>query len=231
MKKIIAAVLASFMGITAFTACGDKEEGASESGMLGAGGQDIPEDYVADSDVLEYGASVVELKPTTNENVKVMISFDKRYFSEEEYGAIYAVSDYIAAINDNDHELIGKVFYEGYLDYAAEQTGVGDSDTYIDTFEADLAESLGEGFNIDYIDVSACYDSEDGASARYFDSVDGVLTELSGEEILDKVDYRRMVEIGGNTTYKSPTGSYMFVNHESPFMLCVYRIDGEYYLF
>ncbi len=231
MKKIIAAAMAALLGITALTACGDKEDGASESGILGAGGQDIPDDYSLAGDGMEYGASVVELKPETNENVRVMICFDKRYFSEEEYGAIYKISDYIAAINNNDHQLIDEIFYDGYLDYAAGQMGMDDSDAYIDSFETSLTESLGEDFEIDYIDVSACYDAEDSASATSFEQADEILTQLAGDDILDKVDYRRVVEIGGNTTYKTPQGNYLFTNHERPFMLCIYRIDGEYYLF
>ncbi|MBP3379462.1 MAG: hypothetical protein J6D27_00030 [Ruminiclostridium sp.] len=230
MKKIIAAAMAVFLGITALTACGDKEESSSGGGML-EGGQNIPDGYSLGGEEMEYGASVVELKPETNENVRVMIGFDKRFFSEEEYEAIYRISDYIAAINENDHELFGEIFYDGYLDYVAEQNGMEDADAHIDSFETTLTESLGEDFEIDYIDVSACYDAEDSASASTFEQADKILAELAGDEILDKIDYRRVVEIGGNTTYKTPTGDYLFTNHERPFMLCIYRIDGEYYLF
>lgn len=232
MKKIIAAALTALLGITALTACGDKEESAPDSGILGAGGQGIPSDYNITGENMGYGASIVELKPQNNENVRVMIGFDKRYFSEEEYGAIYRITDYIAAMNENDHELFKEIFYDGYLDYAAGQTSIEDADTYIDTFEASLTESLGEDFEIDYIDVSACYDSSDNASASDFEGIDSVLVQLAGDDsILDKVDYRRVVEIGGNTTYKTPKGNYLFTNHERAFMLCIYRIDGQYYIF
>ncbi len=231
MKRIIAAALSVLLGITALTACGDKEEESGSGGMID-GGQGIPDNYSLAGEEMEYGASVVELKPETNENVRVMIGFDKRYFSEEDYGAIYRITDYIAAMNENDHDLIKEIFYDGYLEYAAEQNGIEDGDAYIDSFETSLEESLGEGFEIDYIDVSGCYDAEDNASASYFEQTDTVLTQLAGsDDILDKVDYRRVVEIGGNTTYKTPKGSYLFINHERPFMLCIYRIDGQYYLF
>lgn len=232
MKKIIAAAMSAVLGVTMLAGCGDKEdEQSSSGGGIVSGGQDIPGDYSLGGDDMEYGASVVELKPETNENVRVMICFDKRYFSEEDYGAIYKIADYISAINENDHELIAEIFYDGYLDYVSEQNGIEGVDTYIDSFEDTLTESLGEDFEIDYIDVSGCYDAEDNASATYFDQADLILTQLAGAEILDKVDYRRVVEIGGNTTYKTPNGSYLFTNHERPFMLCIYRIDGEYYLF
>ena len=221
MKRALCLAAAAILACAAITGCGEGKESSNS--------------YTLNQENMEYGATITELRPSANENVKIMISFDNRFFGgsgeEKDYSDIYSICDCIAGFNTNDHQLIKDHSYPGYLDNVAEQTGAAGADEYLDSYVEKLTDTLGEGFEIDYIDISKCSGESDDESEYYFGTVDRTLIEIAGADVLDKVTSRKMITIGGDTSYTLPTGTYKLTNHASEMVFCLYQIDGEYYIF
>lgn len=228
MKKFICLGAAITLACTA-VGCGEKKS---------PGNLDVPDGFHASQDELPYGSVTAEIKPGNDGNVKVMVCFDRRYFGGEgedaDLGEVYKLTDCIAGLNANDHELLKGCYYPGYLEKSAEGTGYADVDAYLDAYHEDLVKKLGNDFEIDYIDISQCYLTGDSEGDSYFEIADSILTEIAGEGILDKVTSRKLAEIGGYTTFKADGSTKMLTNYtenQGAMQICVYKIDGEYYLF
>lgn len=220
MKRAIYLAAALILACAA-TGCGEGKESSNS--------------YTLTQENMEYGATITELRPSSDENVKIMVGFDNRFFGgsgeEKDFSDIYSLCDCVAGFNTNDHQLIKDHSYPGYLDSVAATTGAAGADEYLDSYVEKLTNALGEGFEIDYIDISKCLGESDSEAASYFETVDNTLTEIAGADILNKVTSRKLVYIGGDTSYTLPTGTYRLINHASEMAFCLYRIDGEYYIF
>ncbi|MDE6784166.1 MAG: hypothetical protein K2J26_02140, partial [Ruminococcus sp.] len=212
-KRFISALAACAMILTA-ASCGGKEE---ISGTRIDEGQDIPENYSVAEEDMPYGSKVTELRPETDSNLHNMICFDNRYFSD--YNEIYKIDEYINGINENNPEYVKNAFYPEYLEYAASKSGIDSADDYISNYYLTLKEMLGEGFSINYIDISKCFEPGAEIAQSYFDDADAAITEIDGAEVLEKVTSKKVVEIGGYTTYELSDGVYQFTNHAEPLII------------
>ncbi|MDE7225886.1 MAG: hypothetical protein K2N49_03375, partial [Ruminococcus sp.] len=81
-----------------------------------------------------------------------------------------------------------------------------------------------------YIDISNWFEPDSETAQSHFDYTDSVIAEIAGTKTLEKVTSKKVVEIGGYTTYQLADGVYQFTNHAEPIILRIYQIDGEYYL-
>lgn len=228
MKKVICAVLSAVMVGATLTACGDKEEEHSH-GMIDGSADNVS----MNSDEMPYGAMIHQLLPANDSNIKYTVEFDKRYFGgegeEENLREIYAIHDYIVAINEDDHEKFKELYYPKYLDYLCGLSGYATVDAYLTDMNTQIKELLGDDFEIDFINVSNCYTESDSEGASVFADVDKYLNEVDSSA-LGKITSKKYVEIGGYTCYSSGDNDYVLVNHANPFYLCVYEIDGKMYI-
>lgn len=229
MKKLLCGIMAIFMAVS-MVSCGDGEE-SSQSGKVLV--SDIGDNVNIKEEDMPYGATTYELSESNDDHVKYITCFDKRYFGGDDednpdYSEVYAVHDYIAALNTNDHDAFKALHYDGYLDSACKSSGYGSADEYIDSLYNSLNTYLGEGFEINYIDISACLSESDSASGAYIGTVDQYLENIG---VLDKVTSKKVIEVGGYTCYKlSEGGAYQLTNHMESIIIGVYTIDGQVYI-
>lgn len=231
MKKILCAAASAVMMFSFMTGCGDKDEHEHENGgnMVGS-----PDGYVdIGLEDMPYGSYVTELSPNSDENTEYKICYDSRYFEKTNDGdmaEIYRLHDFILAINTNDHELMESLFYPGYLRYISEKDGISDIDEYLDDLYIYVESCLGSGFDMNYINVSNCYKESDSEAASYLEATDTEIYAFDSS-IYDKITSKKVAEIGGDTCYSSDDGSGLIINRMDPFILRIYEIDGETYLF
>lgn len=240
MKKFICAALAAIMMTSAMVSCEQKEDTSLESSSAAESeGSKLVEDNLGKNDNITqenmpYGASITELKPSKNDRIIYNIDFDKRYFGGDEenpdYSEIYIIHDFIVALNKNDHDKMRSLYWEGYLEYESAQKGYEDVDAYLDDMYNTYVQLLGEGFEIDYINVSSCYNETDEEGERYFNMADKLISEVDNT-LLTKIESKKVVEVGGYTSYETEKGMYQLVNHSYPIILRVYIIEGKAYLF
>lgn len=229
MKKLLCSITAILMAC-AVTGCSGEESSSSEAGkqIVSDAGSGV---NVAEED-MPYGSTIFELSEENDDHIKIVTDFDKRYFGGEDednpdYSEIYKIHDYIVSLNTNDHDLLRQVYYPEYLEYACNNNGYDDVDTYIDELYNTIVMYLGEDFEINYIDVSNCLGDENLGAKDYMQTVDGY---LEGIGALDKVTSRKVIEIGGYTTYTADNGVYQLTNHMESIILGVYIIDGQAYI-
>lgn len=228
MKKFLCAVMALCMAFP-LVSCGDADN-TQQSGtqMVSDAGKDVN----LNEEDMPYGATVIELSKNNDNYVKYVTCFDRRFFgnnNEEnpDYSEIYAVHDYIAALNTNDHNALKSLYFDGYLDLICAES-FDSSDEYIDTLNNTLVTFLGEGFEINYIDISACYNPGDTIADDYISTVDSYLENIG---VLDKVTSRKVVEVGGYTCYSvNGANSYQLTNSMETIIIGLYTIDGKVYI-
>lgn len=198
-----------------------------DAGLSGNGANINEEDF-------PYGSTIVELSKEADENIEIKIGFDRRYFIEDtdnpDYSVIYKIHDFVKSLNTKDSDLLRSLYYPDYLEHYAEENSDLSADEYVEEYLGNVEKVLGEGFEIDYIDVSNCTLESDDDAESYFSMCDKALVKVAGDDILDKVTSRRVVEIGGYTTYKQDGGSYQLTNHTDAINLYVYVIDGQAYI-
>lgn len=236
MKKFFSATAAALSAIimaTAMVGCGDGGGNSSDGkNMVGAGIEGGSGDV--DEADFPYGSTIVELSNAEDEKIKIRIAFDKRFFVGDEenpdYSEIYKIHDYVRSINDKDGEMLKSLYYPGYLAEVTKNKGYDGEDDYVDYFFSGIEEALGEGFEIDYIDISDCILGSNEEASNYFNTCDSALAKVSGADILDKVTSRKVVEIGGYSTYKQDGNSYQLTDHVNIPYLCLYTIDGQVYI-
>lgn len=230
MKKILCGIMAVLM-TAVMVSCDNENNDSSTSGnqLVSDAGSGV---NIKEED-MPYGSTVYELSEETDDHVKYTISFDKRYFGGDDennpdYSEIYAVHDYIAALNANDHDTIRSLYYSGYLETACQDNGYNNVNEYIDTVYNSVVNYLGEGFEINYIDISKCLDGESQGGKAYTQTVDEYLSAINA---LDKVTSKKVIEIGGYTCYQvDGSGSYQLTNHMETIILGIYVIDGKTYI-
>lgn len=230
MKKLLCGIMAVLM-TAAMVSCEKKDDTSSESGkqLVSNAGDNV----TIKGEDMPYGSKVFELSKDNDDHVKYVTSFDSRYFGGDDennpdYSEVYAVHDYIAALNTNDHDTIKSLYYDGYLETACKDNGYDDVDEYLDVVYNAVLSYLGEGFEINYIDISECLDGESQGGKAYTQTVDSYLTKINA---LDKVTSKKVVEVGGYTCYKGADGgSYQLTNHMETIILGVYVIDGKTYI-
>ncbi len=228
MKKIIIAAMTAIM-MYAAASC-ESHDDHSHANMVGS----IEGDgYLAQED-MPYGATIYELRPSNDDRVKYIVEFDKRYFGGDGETAdlreIYLVHDYIVAINENDHEKIKNLYYPGFLEHLCVSGGYANADEYLDGMNASLKNTLGEDFEIDYINISNCLLEGDEEAVNYFNFAAAEIATFDSS-LFEKITSQKVVEIGGYTCYSTGGNSYVFEKHTEPFNLRIYQVDGEYYLF
>lgn len=221
MKKILCGVTAVIVAC-ALTACSDNS--SSSKNMVEIGSSNI-----AESD-LPYGTTLCELSSTNDNNIKVAIDFDKRYFADSEgnikYDEIYKIHDYIVAIDTNDHELLKSIYYPNFFEYFCEKYELT-VDEYIDSLSSMLKTDIGENSSINYINVSNCYSADDENFQAYYQLRDEILTAIGAGEVTS----RKTIEVGGYTTFEDENGTHQLTNYYQPIIACIYEIDGQIYIF
>lgn len=219
-KKITAAVLGGLFLLNA-AGCKDKEkeEYQDEADLIGSMAQeDMP-----------YGATITQLKPSIDENVKIAIEFDNRYLTVEE---AYKLSDYVASLNDCDGALMEKTFYKPFLDSIVEQSGAADAEEYVTGVHNNIRDNyIGYEFKFDYVLTQDCLTEADDDSETGFSSVDASLDKLGDEKLSDKVTSRKCVTFDLEYQIDGSDDSYMMsTSTGTSSTLYIYTIDGEIYI-
>lgn len=218
LKKSLAFLTGSMFLLCAY-GCDEKKEYSDEADKIGSMAQeDLP-----------YGATITQLKPSYDENVKIAMEYDNRFLTVEE---AMKLSDYVAALNNSDGELLSNTFYKPLLDKICDNSQYDTVDEYIAATHDNIRDSyIGYDFSFDYILVSNCLTEKDDDSETGFSSIDSTLASLD-ESIVDKITDRKMVtfDIEYRITNEEG-GSYMLssaTNTDST--LYIYTIDGEIYI-
>ncbi len=233
MKKIVCTALAVVMTAASTVGCGGKNSGGSGKNMVGDFDTD-GKGTIAQED-MPYGSHMSERSHEFDEKITYKICYDSRYFANDDaddqnFTEIYKLHDFIAALNTKDAELLKSLYYPGFLEYVCEHNGYSDTDDYFNSLYNSVETSLGKNFTINYICVSDCLDETDETAAAYFQKVSGQLAAIDSGAA-DKIASRKLVEIGGDTCYETDEGDFLLTKHMNPFVIAVYEIDGEVYLF
>ncbi|MBR2283944.1 MAG: hypothetical protein IJ874_05930 [Ruminococcus sp.] len=232
--KRAAAVMVCAALLSSISACGSKSgsSSGSSSGEGNLAGDGPADDLSITQDEMPYGAMIMQLRPSENDDVKIYVEFDYRYLSEED-GKL--LSDYVYALNNCDAELMEKVFYPPYLEYSYSSAGYSSTEDYLKGFRKNLEESLGEGFDYNAITVDDCYTEDDDINVTKFDEIDELLDSIGGGKVSDRINEgsRRFIYI--DIMYGLPDddfkSSYSLRNHVGQYLtLYLYDIDGVTYV-
>ncbi len=227
-RKVSALLLASAMFISAVS-CSSKEDEHHDHQLVSS-----PDEGVnVNEEDLEYGATMVSLRPDTDENVKVEIEFDRRYFNmenENDYPEIYLISNYIEAVNNKNGDIMQDIFYLPYLNYNCGKNGFSSIQEYTDSVYEGLKSSIGSDFVLDYVIVDTCLNENEDDSITNFSAIDNQLDMISGEKLSSKVTSRKAVYL--DIMYTDESGSEKQLNNAIGYdiSLYIYQIDGNYYL-
>lgn len=241
MKKLLCMAVSAVMMCTFMTGCGDKEDSSEQSdvssgeNMLGSFEDMAGANVNVDPENMPYGANVTELSHDYDEKITYKICYDSRFFERansdnQDFTEMYRLHDFILALDNNDHELMESLYYPGYIDYICKESNLSGVDEYCDGLYSYVQSSLGQGFEINYIHVSNCFTPEDDVAASFFETTDDELRDFD-KKIADKVTSKKLVEIGGDTCFRTADGVYLLTDYMTPFVLRIYEIDGETYLF
>lgn len=227
MKKLLCTALALILTCTASVSCGKDKNSGNNLVASPDGGNDVNETD------MPYGSTVFQLTPESDDHIKYVTEFDKRYFGGDsetpDLGEIYLINDYIFSLNNNDHELTKNLFYPGYLEHIVQENSGQTIDEYLDQFHSSLQSVLGEDFEINFIDISNCYLEDDEAAESMIKDADKVLFDFD-PSLASEVTSRKIVEVGGYTSYSSNGSSCILVDHFESITLHVYQIGGKYYI-
>lgn len=238
MNKIVCTVLAA--AVTAFltVGCGEKEKSSDSSGSSAVnmlGGFNAGGNVNIDAEDMPYGSNMCELSHDFDEKITYKTCYDSRYFvnanaDNQDFSEIYRIHDFIASLNTKDAELLESLYYPGYLDYICEKNGISSIDEYFNNLYSAVESSLGKNFKINYICASNCLNESDETAAAYFNDTEEKLA-LTDSSAADKITSRKLVEIGGDTCFSNDEGTFLLTEYMKPFIVAVYEIDGEIYLF
>ncbi len=186
---------------------------------------------VAEAD-LPYGAKITQLRPDTDEHIKIHTEFDNRYFERTKdgtYPSVYAVHDYIYAINERDVDIMKEAFYPPLLEKYSKDDGHENIQDYIDSYCDSIKEVLHEDFTFDYIIIDSCDVADPDNLDDDFKELDAELEAVS-PGITAKITDRRIVDLD---LYYNVNGQNekSYTNHSGDsLMLYEYQIDGKYYI-
>lgn len=225
LKKAFAAIVAAgcLLGVVG---CGDKDKHADII---------IDDDYgnIAEED-LPYGSTITQLKSSNNENVKLSIEYDNRFLTEEE---AIKVSDYMAALNSVDGELMENTVYPDYLQYLMEANNYTSSTDYLKSMHDSIKDTYlnGSDFDFNFVLINAFYDENDSDDDTGFLVLDTLLdsyaSSLDKDAVTPKITSRKMVKIDTMYTLADDDGSYLLSNRtDSEQGMYIYTIDGQIYI-
>ncbi len=233
MKRIFRAAAAVLLAgaMLCGASCGDKE--SSVSGVRIDGGANARKNMTDE----EYHGSYVtnfDLKPADDPNVKIMISFDNRYFGKEgtDYSEIYLIDSYFDALNNNDISGILGCYYPGYIESLCGDDTFKTPEEFVKTYRDQLVTLFGEDFKFGFIEISDCSLGGDEQIENMFTNRDDTLKTAFGDDFLSKVTDRKYITVSGDS-YVTGGGGWAEVKQLIPegIMFCVYTIDGKPYLF
>lgn len=225
IKKTFSAIVAAGC-LLSVVGCGEKEKHAD---MI------TDDDYgdIAEED-LPYGSTITQLKSSNNENVKLSIEYDHRFLSEEE---AIKVSDYMAALNSVDGELMDNTVYPDYLQYLKEANDFTSSTDYLQAMHDNIRDNYlnGSEFDFNFVLINNFYDENDSDEETGFSTLDILLDSyadsLGKDAVTPKITSRKMVKIDTMYTLADDEGSYMLSNRtESEQGMYIYTIDGQIYI-
>lgn len=216
IKRLTAAASASAV-LFCMAGCEEKNEHS-----------DIWDDYgyVADED-LPYGSTMVRYTASADPSFKISIEFDDRFITKEE---AIKLSDYIAALNTLDAELMEQTVYPVYLEYLKSIQGAVNTKAYIQDLHDNIQEGSAEGneFDMDYIIVEEFYDESADDTIAEYSSLDMLLSDLSGGEV--NITSRKMVSIDIFFSMNGEGSYSMKARQDSAPRLYIYEIDGQIYI-
>lgn len=217
IKKICAGALVGCFMINA-AGCKKEQESSSVTDAADTIGSMAEED-------MPFGATITQIKPDSGK-VKIDIEYDYRFMSEEE---AIKISNYVAALNSVDAELMNNAVYPGYLDKYVEQTGSADLKGYLELCVDNIKTNyIGSDFEFDYILINDCVDETNQVYADRFQSMDANLASRYGDlNITDK----KLVSIDIMYSIPDDDGSYSLSRRQgSDSLLFIYTIDGAPYI-
>ena len=214
IKRILAVISAAALCLS-LASCESKEEGNNLVGTTNA--DNLKEDE------MPYGATLTELKPASDQNLKIITEYDHRYLEKEE---VYLVADYLYALSVKDADLISKTFHKDSIDYIINYSTAESLEDYMNVTYDSLCSMLGEDFEFTYIDITEFSNTE--SDPDIFEAADLRLTS----ENLGKVTSKKCVTLGGVTMYALADGSDKLLDNAltTPISVCIYQIDGKYYI-
>ena len=228
--KTLSAVLLCAV-LFSLSSCSNSNNSSSEGGRVDGG--DLPDNYSAEEEDLPYGATLTELKPSYDENAKIAVEFDNRFFTAdgEKFPDVYKITDYMYALNNVDVDLMNQTFYPPYLEYAYKQAGNDNAKDYLQSYYDNLHDKLGDDFYFSYIDITGVLTEKDSEAQEGFNSIDEVLKEIEGDSITDRITSRKVIYIGGYTMYNNESGSYILTEALGrEVVLYLYEIDNQLYI-
>ncbi len=154
MKKLFTAVMAVLLAGAVMTAvsCGGKDSSSSSSGVRVDGG-DTARKNMTDEEYHSAYMSNDDLKPADDSNVSIQISYDNNYWNDSTgYDELYAVNDYVEALNNGDFKAIADCYYPGFLEgLCKESEQFTSAEQFVEQYYATLEDTLCEGFKINFI--------------------------------------------------------------------------------
>lgn len=219
IKKCCAALLAGGFLLNA-VGCGEKKNEYS----------DVIDDMgsIAEED-LPYGATIVQLSSSVDENIKMTVEYDNRFLTKEEATKI---SDYIAALNDCDAELMEQTVYPDYLSYLIETSDTESVYDYLVKMHDNIRDTyIGGEYEFNYVLINSCLDETASSDETGFAQLESVLEGISDETVSDKVTSRKLVGVEILYALNDDSGSYSLTYRTgADSLLYIYNIDGQLYI-
>ena len=213
MNGIIKAI-ALTAAICSFSAC-----------LFGCEKKEESSNVVITEDEMPYGATITQLKASEDNGIKIGIDYDNRFISEDE---ARLVSNYVAALNSKDAELMEQVYYPPYFESIVNASGEADGTAYLQSRFAAIEERTGGTTDMEYVTIESVEDDKE--MAEEYSNLEIGLKEIAGEDITSKIRSKKVVGIdiiyslnGENSISLANTlGQYSY--------LFIYDIDGQLYI-
>lgn len=226
-KKIFAALSAGTLLMSAVSCDSDDSDSSDSSSNLVENAADNINMGEAE---LPYGATITQVLPKNDDSILIGIEYDNRFVTLDEAKAL---SNYVASINNCDGELLEKTFYKPRLDYILENQGEPDASKYLETIHENIADNyINDEFDFNYVLIEDCFDESYDDSKTGFSSIDNFIAEKSGQETVDKITSRKLVQYDIQYTPESEPGSaYVFSRRSgTSSRMYIYTIDGVCYI-
>lgn len=222
LKRTASFLTAAFVMIFSFTSCKD---GKSDKDNMVE--MNIPDGIGMSESQLPYGATMTELRPENNPEVRITTEYDHRFLEKEE---ACLVSDYLYALQKKDTEQIKKLFFPALMDYVVKEAEMKSAEEYVEYSYSNLSGAFGGDFEFTYIDITDLTNGLDEPDA--FGGVDARITAGTGSDTIGSVTSKKMVVLEGVTMYRLGDGTEKMVTKalSVPISICIYRIDGQYYI-
>lgn len=227
-KKIFAALSAGMLLMSAVGCDSDDSDSSNESENNLV--ENAADNINMGEDELPYGSTLTQVLPKNDDSILIGIEYDNRFVTLDEAKAL---SNYVASINNCDGELLEKTFYKPRLDFILENQGVTDAGEYLKTIHENIADNyINDEFDFNYVLIEDCFDESYDDSQTGFSSIDSFIAEKAGQETVDKITSRKLVQYDIQYTPDSEPGSaYMFSRRSNTSSrMYIYTIDGVCYI-